>query len=1165
MNKQTVFNALLILVAVGLVTIIIQSVPETQALLNSPLPTPVPSPSPTSGPFVEARKAMDYLAQREKTAPENLVVVNEFRREASLLGRTFQAVTVLDLESGRFFQVLVDLNSGQVEDRVAIEEAEEQRHRAKYGKLRPALCERLQAMRDDEVVTVTIWVAAGPGQSLAEQEVAAMATLAARYSEARAALAAGGKPMDVDDPELAERIYAEYVDLLETDLNARVQPLVATLEAQGFAVSTSTGLPAVTATLPKGVITLLAEQDDVGVIYLAEGGFRRALNSAVPTNRTPTVWERGYDGTGVDIAILEDDNVDFTSPGGSECPSGDNCFRHPGATQGGVSGVDWHATLVASAAASDQGTYRGMAPGATVMSAGMQGFDYQDGIDALTWALDHGAEVVNVSGGWCTGSTQMTDIDRAFDHYARARNRLFVAATHNSPVCGNYIVASPAKGWNVLSVGAYDDHNNSNWSDDEMADFSTWHNPDSPNDDHEKPEVVAPGVEIVGIGLNGQLVTDPNLNSGTSFAAPQVTGLAALLIDRYWSLNVWPEASRAIIMASAVHNIEGPSGILSGQDLKDGAGGIDAALADITAQTRWTSATSPCTGPCWWGFSINNSSFPVGTYLYRYFNASRGERVRVAISWWSHADCPAENNCNFDRLDTDLHLGVKDPDNQWVDNAWSASWDNNYELIEFIAPKTGQYEIAIYKERADESSNYLGIAWVRDATYLPDLRNKDGWVSEFYVCNEGAEPRSQYNSPPNPVYVYYSDTNGNPTPKNYDQCDLNPNGCCWIPVNEFSRIPAGTTGSAIVSGGEDVTVVVEHQKNNNRERTNYTGILPEGSSGSPGWEQTGSTLYAPLIKRGFGGRSSTLQVLNAGNQATTVYVYYYDSAGTSRLGGSYALDANEQVALTPSGAGSGGCHAAGTLCAARLYTSNGQPLAGVVLEDRDSDGLAAATHNLFSAGGSTLYVPAFKYNLNGMYSGVQVQNVGASSANISVRFYDSSGNHISACDQSASGVAPYAGRTFANLACPGNGFLGSAEVSSSGQALVGMASEASADGRYKKSFAAFLGGAPTAYGAPVYRTYSQDGYTWDAGIAVQNLSAQSASVNLYYYNLGGTLVGSQTNQSLNGRGLGVFFAPVSHFKGALLITANRDIAAIVNVAHNAGSGDTHAIYNASNC
>jgi hypothetical protein len=43
---------------------------------------------------------------------------------------------------------------------------------------------------------------------------------------------------------------------------------------------------------------------------------------------------------------------------------------------------------------------------------------------------------------------------------------------------------------------------------------------------------------------------------------------------------------------------------------------------------------------------------------------------------------------------------------------------------------------------------------------------------------------------------------------------------------------------------------------------------------------------------------------------------------------------------------------------------------------------------------------------------------------------------------------------------------------------------------------------------------------------------------------------------------GVFFAPQSDFKGSV-ITANRDIAAIVNIVNDASSGDTQAIYNAS--
>ena len=171
----------------------------------------------------------------------------------------FQAVTVLDLESGRFFQVLVDLDDGQVEDRAAIEEAEEQRHRAKYGKLQPALYERLRGMGEDETVTVTIWVAALPGKSLTEQQAAAFATLAARYPQEREAMERSGKPMDVDDPTLTERIYDEYVQILNAEVASRIQPLVETLEAQGFAVRTAEGLPAVTVTLPRRAIKELGE------------------------------------------------------------------------------------------------------------------------------------------------------------------------------------------------------------------------------------------------------------------------------------------------------------------------------------------------------------------------------------------------------------------------------------------------------------------------------------------------------------------------------------------------------------------------------------------------------------------------------------------------------------------------------------------------------------------------------------------------------------------------------------------------------------------------------------------------------------------------------------------------------------------------------------------
>jgi hypothetical protein len=205
-------------------------------------------------------------------------------------------------------------------------------------------------------------------------------------------------------------------------------------------------------------------------------------------------------------------------------------------------------------------------------------------------------------------------------------------------------------------------------------------------------------------------------------AAPQVAGLAALLINRNSSLNIWPEAQRAIIMASATHNIEGPSIIVRGQgDLRDGAGAINADLADRAAQVRGT-ASNPCNSSCWWGESISNSGFPVGTEITRTFNVTTTTLIRVVIAWWSNTDTPA-NNYSFSRLDTDLDLRIKRPDGQWVTEAASTSYDNNYEIGEFVAFQPGQYQIVIRKFRADETSNYLGTALVMIPlpykTYLP--------------------------------------------------------------------------------------------------------------------------------------------------------------------------------------------------------------------------------------------------------------------------------------------------------------------------------------------------------------------------------------------------------------------------------------------------------------
>ncbi len=114
--------------------------------------------------------------------------------------------------------------------------------------------------------------------------------------------------------------------------------------------------------------------------------------------------------------------------------------------------------------------------------------------------------------------------------------------------------------------------------------------------DREKPEVVGvgegsptagggPGDDDIFTTAELRAAAGPadwikNIGAGTSFAAPQVSGEAALIISRSdsmgGSLVSWPEAVKAIIMASACHEFE--PGSLPGE--KSGAGGIVACEAD---------------------------------------------------------------------------------------------------------------------------------------------------------------------------------------------------------------------------------------------------------------------------------------------------------------------------------------------------------------------------------------------------------------------------------------------------------------------------------------------------------------------------------------------------------------------------------------------------------
>lgn len=460
----------------------------------------------------------------------------------------------------------------------------------------------------------------------------------------------------------------------------------------------------------------------------------------VPRTQLPSPLKpHHYDGSLVRIAIQEYGNVDFTS-NTTQCPSSSNNCFHKGATRAGQAGEDAHATEVGSIAASTNTLFRGVAPGATVYSAGVTGQSDQQDIEALTWALDtQYVEIVNVSYNGCF-SDGFTVADRAFDYYARRGNRLIVVAAGNhgpAPNCPSDIVQSPGRGWNVLTVGAYDQTINRMPAPNQ---FSNWRNPGG--GDHEKPEVVAPGVRLNPISRDGQFANQRPENdykslTGTSFSAPYVTGLAAVLRQRNGFLVAGP--LRAIIMASAINNVDGPRGIPGSTDYQDGAGAVNVGVADATADNERQDITA-CDTSCWRYRNISNLTPRKGTSLFQYVNAKKGDRIRVVLDWFANPDCATESTCRYDRLDTDFNLTVRGPDQILRAEQVSARVNNNYELVDFIAQADGRYEIEAYRTRdgseatgdpADaEMSNALSIAIVRvQQVYLPFVRRAESTTS----------------------------------------------------------------------------------------------------------------------------------------------------------------------------------------------------------------------------------------------------------------------------------------------------------------------------------------------------------------------------------------------------------------------------------------------------
>src|SRR5262249_17075632 len=141
----------------------------------------------------------------------------------------------------------------------------------------------------------------------------------------------------------------------------------------------------------------------------------------------------------------------------------------------------------------------------------------------------------------------------------------------------------------------------------------------------------------------------------------------------------------------------------------------------------------------------------------------------------------------------------------------------------------------------------------------------------------------------------------------------------------------------------------------------YTGLTAPGGSGD-GWEQTGNTLYAPIVKKSHYGRSSKLVIVNLGSASTTANITFYPSGSTS----SPSIPVNGRVEVASNNWGA-------WLCSAVI--SAGQPLAVLVVEQNDSAPYNPTAHSAYSFGAQKAFIPVLKRNYYGQTTAITVQNL----------------------------------------------------------------------------------------------------------------------------------------------------------------------------------------------
>lgn len=401
----------------------------------------------------------------------------------------------------------------------------------------------------------------------------------------------------------------------------------------------------------------LSEQDSIKTIYVksdvqAEQELATAISAVDATN---IITNSSTNGDGVVIGILDAGIVDVNN---SNFDNVDVTVRDEWYL---IETVSAHATRVASVAL-------GMAPAASVLSAQIFGSPS----DEISWLLDNEVNVVNMSFGYDVSYEfgDYTSESAYIDSIAHNNWVTFVGSAGNRGGSDNYV--TPPNGYNMLTVGSCSDSG-------VLSSFSSYEE----NFNINFPNMVAPGEAFT-------IPTFSGTHSGTSYAAPMTTGAIAVLMQKSYSLVLYPEKILSIIMASAQRL---PAyEVSSGFNDQVGTGMLNLQNALSAINTT---------------ISFGVGSDNVGSYIKsQNVYLKEGQRIRIAF-----VSLVNNNNGEADvSLVTDYDLHLFDSLGGRV--AYNSGTHNN-EFLDYYVETTGTYTIKIkqYGAKKTDDTDYCAFTY----------------------------------------------------------------------------------------------------------------------------------------------------------------------------------------------------------------------------------------------------------------------------------------------------------------------------------------------------------------------------------------------------------------------------------------------------------------------